>query len=243
MSSFSRVLVEARRLVVQYPNFRIGPVSMTVGEGIHVFLGPNGAGKSTLMRAIATLQPLASGELTVCGKAVRGRSPEVLEKCGIAFDGTGNLPCELTASEFWALLARIRAGKDVKKRRDMEARARELAEGLAFSDSNRPIGVLSLGNKKKVQIVGALMGQPELILLDEPHSGLDPASEYLFDSLLASSASDGVGIIVATHDLRWAQETARDVYLLSDGDVVHQGSVAALVAEYGSLSAAYRELA
>lgn len=220
---------------VEYPAFHYGPVDLAVVPGELVALvGANGAGKTTTLDLLAgRLAPRRGG--ADCGGD--DTEPPAL-RCGYVTDAD-DLPCDLTARELWALVARTTAGR--RGAAALLDGARTLAGQFDFVQEDQLIGTLSHGNRQKVKLIAAFMVAPGSILLDEPRNGLDPVAMHRLDEHLAAEAARGAALLVATHDLHYAQRAATRVIALHRGRVAHDGPVADLPG--GSLVTWYVELA
>ncbi|MBT2513390.1 ABC transporter ATP-binding protein [Arthrobacter sp. ISL-30] len=230
--------VDVDGLVVLQGDFVLGPVSMRLNAGgIHCLLGPNGAGKTTLIRAVMGLQNRSAGDIRINGIQVAGRSPKVLRGIGLVPDDPKQLLEELTAREFWALTARLHV--DAEGRDAALARAEELADFLQFTPPADTISTFSLGMRKKTQLVAALLHAPKFLILDEPRNGLDPLGMLRMESLLVEHARSGATVLVASHDLHWAERFAGHILILNQGLLEASGTVAELISPSGSLEDAF----
>lgn len=231
--------VTVDELIVVQGDFVLGPISMALGAGsIHCLLGPNGAGKTTLIRAMMGLQKRRSGSVSINGKDASARRPDVLRSIGLVPDDPKQLLEELTAAEFWALTTRLYV--DPESRRAALARAEALAEFLQFSPPADTISTFSLGMRKKTQLVAALLHSPSLLILDEPRNGLDPLGIQRMESLLVEHARSGATVLVASHDLHWAERFAAHVLILNQGLLEAFGTVSELASgPNGSLEEAF----
>ncbi len=208
--------------------FTLGPVDLELPVGsIHGLLGPNGAGKTTLIRAVLGVQKRSTGRITVLGLEQEGRNPEILRQVGVLPDDPRQLLEELSATEFWSLTARVYGGES--RMDECMSRAFELAEHLAFDPPRGAISSFSLGMRKKTQLVAALLHDPRLIILDEPRNGLDPLGIDRMESLLVDRREAGCTLLVASHDLRWAQRVADTVHILNEGKLCASGSPESLM--------------
>jgi ABC-2 type transport system ATP-binding protein len=125
----------------------------------------------------------------------------------------------------------------------MQYRLRQLSRMLHFSAFEQPLESLSHGNKKKVQIIAALLHEPKVIVLDELRNGLDPLAIIAAEELVRSEASRGACIVAATHDLWWAQRIATETLLLIDGKVAYHENTDRMLEQYGSLETLFIQLA
>lgn len=230
MTTHSGVAIE--EMMVVQGDFVLGPLSMTLNPGaIHCLLGPNGAGKTTLIRAILGLQKAGSGVIRINGMDATKRDPAILRRIGLVPDDPRQLLEELTAQEFWALTARLFV--DAEARPAALERAWNLASHLQFFPPADTISAFSLGMRKKTQLVAAMLHSPGLLILDEPRNGLDPLGIQRMESLLAEHARSGATVLVASHDLHWAERFADHVLILDKGLLKASGTVAELAEEPG----------
>lgn len=195
-------------------------ITFQVDEGELVALvGPNGAGKSTLLHIlVGLLTPtgggvyFGEGDRLVAGPEGRiGFCPDDLPQ-----------PELLTGAEYLDLVTGIRS------LRRLPAAERALLDGMRLSDSlDRLIATYSHGMRRKLQIVAALLHEPDLLVLDEPFRGLDPESAAIVRTLLTVYAGRGRSVLVSTHDLLIAQELCDRVLVLNDGALVADAPMAA----------------
>lgn len=198
--------------------------------------GPNGSGKSTLLEHIVGLLPLQHGTITV-GHTTSRNLAFVRSRIGYIPDDDTWFIAELTAQEYFALLQSVY--RQAGNHEATDERITALAKQLLFTAYSIPLGQLSHGNKKKVQIIAGLMHNPTLIVVDEIRNGLDPLAIMRAESLLESMAAKGSAIIAATHDLWWAERMADEVLLLVQGKTVFHRTRQSLVKEFGSLEQAF----
>ncbi len=198
--------------------------SVTGGECFGV-LGPNGAGKTTTMRMITGHLPPTAGTLTVLGiDAVR--SPrEVKKRLGVV-PQEDNLDPDLSVRA--NLL--VYAGYHAIPRREAAARADELLSFMQLSDHARDrIDQLSGGMKRRLMVARALLNRPELLLLDEPTTGLDPQARHLIWQKLRSLQGQGVTQLLTTHYLEEAEQLCHRLVIMDRGRVLVEGPPAELV--------------
>lgn len=195
--------------------------------------GPNGSGKTTLLHCLAGLLAPDRGRIAICGVPVGKNLRATKALVGFIPDDEEWLIKELCAQEYFALLARVYT--DAGTTADMKARVSELAARLYFTDFARPLGSLSHGNKKKVQLIAGLMHQPPLVIIDEMRNGLDPLAIIAAEQIIREEALRGSCVIAATHDLWWAERTGSRTVLLIQGKVHSQRNTAYIKRKYGSL--------
>ncbi len=192
----------------------------------HGFLGPNGSGKSTLFRLLATLLPPQQGELRLLGHDLRTAPAAVRPRLGVVFQSPA-LDRKLRVRE------NLRHGGHLYGLRGagLEARIDELLDHAGLRDRQRdPVAELSGGQRRRVEVVKALLHRPELLLLDEASTGLDPAARRDLGALLRGQS--GVTILFTTHLMDEAQE-ADGLTLLDQGRVVAEGTPRELMREVG----------
>jgi ABC-2 type transport system ATP-binding protein len=187
-------------------------VSLDLGPGVVGLLGPNGAGKSTLMRILTTYLQPTEGTVTFDGADVVESPNAVRERVGYLPQDFGVYP-DLTADEFLSYLAAIR-GLD---RGAADERIDDLLALTNLRDArDRRLGGFSGGMRQRVGIAQALLTDPELLVVDEPTVGLDPAERVRFRNVLSSLGDDRV-VVLSTHIVSDVEATASDVAVLADG--------------------------
>ncbi|MHC5794940.1 alpha/beta fold hydrolase [Lacisediminihabitans sp. FW035] len=220
-----------RGLTKNYGGFRaVDDLSFTVQQGrVLGLLGPNGAGKTTALRMVTGLLRPDAGEIEIFGEKVSPGS-RVLTRVGCFIEGPGFLP-HLSGRRnlelFWAASGRPRA----------EAR---LAEALDIADLgsavNRRVGGYSQGMKQRLAIAQAMLGMPELLILDEPTNGLDPPQIFALRGVLRRYAETGRTVIVSSHLLGEVEQTCSDVVVMARGRLLAAGPVAELAGESTELT-------
>ncbi|MFC7226151.1 ABC transporter ATP-binding protein [Salinirubellus salinus] len=196
-------------------------VSLTVAEGaVYGLIGPNGAGKTTLVRALTGTTD-AEGRVSVFGTAPREVDPERI----------GLLPQEFSPAE------RLTARELVDYYGGLYDHAREtdavLADVGLVDDDDTWYENLSGGQKRRTCVATALVNDPDLLLLDEPTTGIDPTGRRSLWALVERLASEGTTVLLTTHYMAEAEHLCDRVGLLADGRLVAEGTPAELVAEYG----------
>lgn len=181
------------------------------------FLGPNGAGKSTLIRILLDLARRDSGEVRVLGADPRTAGPELRRRLGY-LPGELRLDDRLRVDETLRSWARLRGGQTDPAYVD------ELCERLSL-DPNRKTRGLSSGNRRKVGLVGAFMSKPELLILDEPTSGIDPLVQAELQDLITEARSEGRTVFLSSHVLSEVQRVADEVVVIRAGRVIASGHV------------------
>jgi ABC-2 type transport system ATP-binding protein len=201
-------------------------VSLEIPRGMFGLLGPNGAGKSTLMRTIATLQGVDAGSLFFDNLDVLNEKHEVRKILGYLPQEMGIYPgisAEVLLDHFAVLKGLVSAGE----RR--EAVERLLRMTNLYEVRRRRLGAFSGGMRRRFGIAQALLGDPELIIVDEPTAGLDPEERNRFHNLLCEIGETAV-VILSTHIVEDVRELCSRMAILSKGRVLLHGEPSALVA-------------
>lgn len=200
----------------------LNEISLEVRPGLTAFLGPNGAGKSTLIDIICGLRAPDSGSVTVLGG--RPQYAEIRARIGLTSQATG-LPMRLSVRETLNLCA-----AHYRKPADRGW----LVDTLDLSDLlKRRNGVLSGGQRRRVAIAVALVGNPDFMVLDEPTTGLDLESRERLWAAMRTVSANGTSIVLSTHYLEEAEALADHVVLLSEGRIAREGSVTQVCAAVG----------
>ncbi|CAN5500534.1 ABC transporter ATP-binding protein [soil metagenome] len=187
-------------------------IDLDVMEGeILGFLGPNGSGKSTAMRTLLNLIEPTGGKATIFGLDIVADSLAIRGRVGFV-SGDFKLYGDLTGDALLDYFAALRGGVDRKLRQDLCER---------FSAQlDRPLRDLSTGNRQKIALVQAFMHEPELLILDEPITGLDPLVQKSFHSLLAEVRDEGRTVFLSSHTLSEVERVAKRVAVLREGKLV-----------------------
>jgi ABC-2 type transport system ATP-binding protein len=188
-------------------------LSVPVGE-VHGLLGPNGAGKTTLCKILSTVLLPTSGWAKVAGHDVVRETAAVRRRIGLVFGGEHGLYTRLTARQnlaFWAALYGLRG-------RVLRARVGELLAriGLAERADHRVEG-FSRGMKQRLHLARGLVGDPRVVLLDEPTTGMDPVAAMEFRTLVAELRAEGRTVLLTTHDMAEAEAVCDRVTLIDGG--------------------------
>lgn len=204
----------------RYGDFHaVRDLSFSVEPGsIFGFLGPNGAGKTSTLRMVLGLIPPSSGAITVLGST---DPTKVRDRIGFLPEERG-LYRRMTPIEAVTFFAGLKGAPAAKARR----RGIELLEAQGLAEAmNRPMKALSKGMAQKVQLVCAIAHEPELVILDEPFSGLDPVNQQGLERLIRDLAARGSTVIFSTHVMSHAERLCRRIVLLAGGRKVFEGTV------------------
>lgn len=206
--------------VLDVGDLRLQLGTQTVLQGIDLRLqrgefvalvGPNGSGKSSLLRCLVGLHAQAQGTVLIDGIALAEAAPAARARLGFAPD-PARLPGLLSGEECLQLFARAR-GLDAVPQASLQ-----LADALGFLPwLQRPVEEYSLGTRQKLSVLLGLLGEPPLLLLDEPLNGLDPPSAYALKQHLVGRAQRGDSILLATHAIELAERHVNGAVLLVDG--------------------------
>jgi len=215
--------IEARGLVKRYDDRTVlDAIDLSVGAGeLVALLGPNGAGKTTTIEIIEGYRRADSGSVAVLGADPVTGGPPLRARVGLMLQG-GGLDPRTTPRDVLRLYAAFHDGG-----RDPEALLGEV--GLAAVAETR-VRRLSGGERQRLALALALVGDPEVILLDEPTAGMDPEAKRSTRALIAGLRADGRAILLTTHDLADVERLADRVVILAHGRVVADGTPAALTA-------------
>ena len=217
----------ADRLTKRFGDFvAVDAISLAVERGqTFGVLGPNGAGKSSLMKMVSTVSPRSAGELQVFGLDPSAHGREIRARLGVV-PQEDILDNELTARENLMIYQRY-FGVPWSKTR---AKADELLDFVQLSDrANSKVEPLSGGMKRRLTIARALVNDPEMMLLDEPTTGLDPQARHLLWERLYRLKEQGVTLILTTHYMDEAEQLADRLVIMDQGKIVAEGSPLELI--------------
>jgi lipooligosaccharide transport system ATP-binding protein len=221
-------LVHARGLVKRYANgfTAVDGVDFDVRPGkAFGFLGPNGAGKTSTMRMIACSSPVTEGELVVIGMDPRTQARQIKARLGVV-PQNDNLDTELTVRENLEMYARYFdiSGDVARKRAD------ELLEFVQLDERAKDqVEPLSGGMKRRLTIARALINEPDLVILDEPTTGLDPQARHLLWERLYQLKRRGATLIITTHYMDEAEQLCDHLVVMDKAKIVAEGSPRQLI--------------
>ena len=196
------------------------------------FLGPNGAGKSTTLRCLVGLSAPTSGSAMIFDKRYRDLD-NPLSKVGTVLDSRGFHPA-LTGKQNLRVVAAAAGIAD--------SRVDEVLEMVELTDAaDKRMKNYSLGMKQRLALAGAILGDPEILILDEPANGLDPAGIAWLRKFLRKLAEGGRTILVSSHQLAEMQNTVDDVIIINKGKLIASGSMKEVIGD-GSLEDAFLTL-
>jgi len=216
----------------------LSQVSFTVSQGqVTALIGPNGAGKSTLINCITGVLRPTSGEILFCGQKITELPPHRIARLGIArtfqnlklfprLSVLDNVLTGLTCEGGESLLmAMLRLPYLRHRERQLRLRAMEALDRFSLSDkADWPAGVLAYGDKKRVELARAVVGRPQLILLDEPVAGLNAEETAAVSEQLAYLRRGGHGLLLVEHDMDLVMRIADQVVVLDSGRCIASGT-------------------
>ncbi|MEV1332690.1 ABC transporter ATP-binding protein [Micromonospora costi] len=227
-----RPLIQARGLVKRFGDFTAVDgidVEVLPGEAFG-FLGPNGAGKSSTMRMVGCVSPPSAGELRILGMDPVRDGPAIRARLGVC-PQLDNLDPELTVRENLTTYARYFG----IPRRVARERAAELLDFVQLAErADSKVEPLSGGMKRRLTIARALVNEPEIVLLDEPTTGLDPQARHLVWERLFRLKQQGVTLVLTTHYMDEAEQLCDRLVVMDGGRIVAEGSPRALIERYST---------
>ncbi|MGH7344829.1 MAG: ABC transporter ATP-binding protein [Candidatus Rokuibacteriota bacterium] len=208
-------------------------IALTVERGEMVgYIGPNGAGKSTTLKMLTGVLYPSAGQVRVCGLEPVPQRTRLARRIGVVFGQRSQLWWDLPLRDSFALLRHVYAVPATEHASRL-AHCRRLLDLDAFLDV--PVRQLSLGQRMRGELTAALLHGPEVLFLDEPTIGLDLVSKHAVRAFLAALGAAGdTTIVLTTHDLADIERLCRRLVVIDQGRIVHDGSLDALHARYGS---------
>ena len=222
------MLIEIQGLNQIYPNgnHALKDVNLEFGTGMFGLLGPNGAGKSSLMRILVTLMKPSSGVVLVDGKDIQKHRKEIRSMLGY-------LPQDFrffTSLKTWEFLDYSASLGGLRNKRERLEEVDRLLDQVGLLEvRDRQANRLSGGMKRRLGIAQALIGNPKIIVVDEPTTGLDPDERIRFRNILSQLSQHDVTIILSTHIVGDISSTCQGMALLNKGELVFSGSPENLV--------------
>jgi lipooligosaccharide transport system ATP-binding protein len=226
------VLIRARRLTKRFGEIvAVDGVDVEIERGeAFGFLGPNGAGKTSAMRMIGCVSPPSDGELRVFGLDPATDGPAIRARLGVV-PQRDTLDEELTVRENLLVYGRYFG----LPRATVSERATELLEFAQLAErADSRVEPLSGGMKRRLTIVRALINEPEILLLDEPTTGLDPQARHLLWDRLFRLKRTGVTLVLTTHYMDEAEQLCDRLVVMDNGRIVAHGSPRELIEEYST---------
>lgn len=209
-------------LTKTYPNGvkALNDISLKIESGMFGLLGPNGAGKSSLMRTLATLQTPDSGSITLNGIDVINEPESLRRILGYLPQEFGVYP-KISAEELLNHMAILKGITNKQERHNLVGYL--LQKVNLYEKKNKAVKSFSGGMKQRIGIAQALIGEPKLIIVDEPTAGLDPGERNRFHNLLADVA-ENVIVILSTHIVEDVEELCSDMAIMNEGEIMYKGT-------------------
>lgn len=222
-----------RNLQKTYPNGvqALKGINLEISRGMFGLLGPNGAGKSSLMRTIATLQEADSGEVWLDGLDVLNQKAEVRKILGYLPQEFGVYP-KISAELMLDHIAQLKGILNRSERKEFVHAL--LSRVNLFKDRNKHLGTFSGGMKQRFGIAQALLGNPRMIIVDEPTAGLDPAERNRFYNLLSELGENTI-VILSTHIVEDVRTLCSEFAIICHGEVLYAGKPEDAVRELNGL--------
>lgn len=216
--------IEINHLSKRYKNgvIALDDISFTVGSGVFGLLGHNGAGKTTLMKALVTVLEPSAGTIRICGYDTKKQGEQVRRNIGY-------LPQELTMYPALSVFDFVNYMAELKGVYDKKAVNEVLEQVEMLEFSKRKIGQLSGGMKRRVGIAQALVGNPKILIVDEPTAGLDPEERVRFRGVLSRFAKDGKTVLLSTHIVEDVHQICDELAVLRKGHLFYTGTSAELM--------------
>ena len=228
----SSPIITARNLRKQFGDFvAVDGIDFEVAPGESFgFLGPNGAGKTSTMRMIGCVSPLTSGQLHIFDLDAASDGAAIRARMGVV-PQADQLDAELTVVENLVIYGRY---FDIP-RAECRRRAAELLDFVQLAErANERVDPLSGGMKRRLTIARSLMSEPDLLLLDEPTTGLDPQARHILWDRLYRLKKRGVTLVLTTHYMDEAEQLCDRLVVMDQGRIVAEGSPRGLIDEYAT---------
>ena len=223
-------LVQARGLTKRFGDFTaVDAIDFDIQKGeAFGFLGPNGAGKTSTMKMITTVSPITEGKLTVFGIDPNADGRAIRQRIGVV-PQEDNLDLELTVAENLYIYGRYH---DMRKS-EINPRIDELLDFAQLAErKDSEVEPLSGGMKRRLTIARALINNPDLIILDEPTTGLDPQARHLLWDRLYRLKRGGATLIITTHYMDEAEQLCDRLVVMDQGKIAAEGSPRQLIQRY-----------
>jgi lipooligosaccharide transport system ATP-binding protein len=228
----SEVVIRAKNLTKKYKDFvAVDGIDFEVKRGESFgLLGPNGAGKSTTMKMISSVSQRTGGELTILGKEPNAHGPEIRAHLGVV-PQKDLLDRELKAWENLFTYGRYFG----LSRKFLKQKVEELLEFAQLTEKrNSKADDLSGGMQRRLAIARGLVNEPEILMLDEPTTGLDPQARHILWDRLFRLKEQGVTLVITTHYMDEAEQLCDRLIVMDKGKIMAEGSPAALIKQYSS---------
>ena len=225
-------LIVVKNLVKQFGDFTaVNGINFSVKQGESFgLLGPNGAGKSSTMRIIGATSQRTSGEVLILGKDPEQAGPQIRAHLGVV-PQQDNLDEELTCAENLYIYGRYFGLPKITVKNKLD----ELLEFAQLLDKkNSKVKSLSGGMKRRLTIARALVSDPDILMLDEPTTGLDPQARHILWDRLFRLKEKGVTLLITTHHMDEAEQLCDRLMVMDKGEIMAEGSPAELIKKYST---------
>ncbi len=225
-------LISARRLTKKYGDFTaVNAIDFDVAKGESFgLLGPNGAGKSTTMRIIAATSQRTAGTISILGRDPEEHGPQIRAHLGVV-PQQDNLDGELTVTENLFIYGRYFG----LSKKFIRAKIEELLEFAQLEEKrNVKVDALSGGMKRRLTIARALVSEPDILMLDEPTTGLDPQARHILWDRLFRLKETGVTLVLTTHFMDEAEQLCDRLVVMDNGKIMAEGSPLELIKTYST---------
>jgi len=204
----------------------VDALSLSVPEGsVYGFIGPNGSGKTTTLRMIMNIIPPDSGEIMVLGSPLSSSST----------DRIGYMPEERGLYRRMKVRELLQFFGSLKSENNVKAKVDQWLERLDLTEwANKKVETLSKGMAQKVQFIATVVSEPELILLDEPFTGLDPVNTDVIKDAILELQARGTTVIFSTHDMSMAEKMCDFIFMIFKGKKVLDGTLGSIQDKYGT---------
>jgi lipooligosaccharide transport system ATP-binding protein len=228
----SESLISARGLTKKYGDFTaVNAIDFDVAKGESFgLLGPNGAGKSTTMRIIAATSQRTAGTISILGRDPEEHGPQIRAHLGVV-PQQDNLDGELTVTENLFIYGRYFG----LSKKFIRAKIEELLEFAQLEEKrNVKVDALSGGMKRRLTIARALVSEPDILMLDEPTTGLDPQARHILWDRLFRLKETGVTLVLTTHFMDEAEQLCDRLVVMDNGKIMAEGSPLELIKTYST---------
>lgn len=226
----TETLVEARGLTKKFDDFlAVDSIDFDIEKGeAFGFLGPNGAGKTSTMKMITTVSPITDGKMTVFGLDPATQGRQIRQRLGVV-PQEDNLDLELTVAENLYIYGRYHD----MGRADIRERSKDLLDFAQLTERGEArVETLSGGMKRRLTIARALINDPDLVILDEPTTGLDPQARHVLWDRLYRLKRQGATLIITTHYMDEAEQLCDRLVVMDKGQIAAEGSPRQLIEDY-----------
>lgn len=204
----------------------VNHLNITLTNGVYGLLGANGAGKTTFMRLLCNIQTPTSGKIVLNDKNIVGLNEKYRGLLGYLPQHFGYYP-DFTALDFLLYVSALKGLNE----KNAEKKSKELLEAVGLSaESKHKIKTFSGGMKQRLGIAQAMLGDPHILILDEPTAGLDPKERVRFRNLISAFAKNRI-VILSTHIVSEAEFIAEEIIMMKSGQIVHFGKPQEITAE------------